>query len=157
MMKRPLRRFGKIWLKIIPKLIPFCRQFNRRNTGNSGLLIRLIYRILIAIGLGRNLKLTVSAHPMNRHEEYCMNKKIILGIAAASLSVCSWTAFAASDSQYPASDFQPKVVFIDEDAAATSSSSSNSNRCPDQQAKVKQTEYDPNYPAASFEPKVVYP
>lgn len=87
-----------------------------------------------------------------------MKKSIVSGLAVAGLSLCSLTAMAASDSQYPASDFQPKVVFIDEQAAAESSSSTSVDpRCPGQQAKVKQTEFDPKFPAASFEPKVVYP
>lgn len=89
-----------------------------------------------------------------------MKKIIVSGLALAGLSLCSVAAMAASDSQYPASDFQPKVVFIDEQAAAAASSSSSgdSSKCPgQQQAQAKQTEFDPKFPAASFEPKVVYP
>jgi hypothetical protein len=89
-----------------------------------------------------------------------MKKTIILGLAFVAISLGSFTASAASDSQYPAADFQPKVVFIDEEAAAAAASApaADSGKCPDQQqAKAKQTEFDPKYPAASFEPKVVYP
>lgn len=77
---------------------------------------------------------------------------------AAGISLASFTASAASDSQYPASDFQPKVVYIDKDAAAVSASASGNNtKCPGQQSEAKQTEFDPKYPAASFQPKVLYP
>lgn len=91
-----------------------------------------------------------------------MKKTVILGLTSVAISLGSFTASAASDSQYPAADFQPKVVFIDEEAAAAASSSApaaaDSSKCPgQQQAKAKQTEFDPKYPAASFEPKVVYP
>lgn len=88
-----------------------------------------------------------------------MKKTITLGLLTAVIALSSFGASAASDDKYPASDFQPKVVFIDQDAAAaaTSGSSSESTKCPGQSAAVKQTEFDPKYPAASFEPKVVYP
>jgi hypothetical protein len=87
-----------------------------------------------------------------------MKKIIILGLAAAGISTGSFTASAASDSQYPASDFQPKVVYIDKDAAAAASSTSgDSTKCPGQKSEAKQTEFDPKYPAASFQPKAVYP
>jgi hypothetical protein len=89
-----------------------------------------------------------------------MKKTVILGLASVAIALGSFTASAASDSQYPASDFQPKVVFIDQEAAAAASSApaAGSSGCPgQQQAKAKQSEFDPKYPAASFEPKVVYP
>jgi flagellar basal body rod protein FlgC len=90
-----------------------------------------------------------------------MKKTVILGFLTAGLAFGSFTASAASDDQYPAANFQPKVVFIDKEAAAAASSSSASEsvKCPGQSqaAAAKQTEFDPKYPAASFEPKVVYP
>ncbi len=72
-----------------------------------------------------------------------MKKMIVLGLGVVSLSLLSNTAMATSD--YPAADFQPKVVYIDEDAVGKADSSSQ-----------KQTAYDSEYPAASFQPKVVY-
>ncbi|WP_031429874.1 hypothetical protein [Methylomicrobium agile] len=89
-----------------------------------------------------------------------MKKTVILGLLAAGFAFGSFSASAASDDPYPAANFQPKVVFIDKDAAAAASSGSASEsvKCPGQaQAAAKQTEFDPKYPAASFEPKVVYP
>jgi hypothetical protein len=88
-----------------------------------------------------------------------MKKTLILGLLTAGIALSSFTASAASDDQYPAANFQPKVVFIDQEAAAAAtsgSSASASTKCP-QQAAAKQTEFDPKYPAASFEPKVLYP
>lgn len=85
-----------------------------------------------------------------------MKKIIISGFLTAGLTFCSF--IASADEKYPAADFQPKVVFIDQAAAAASESSSTSAKCPGQQAvSAKQTEFDPKYPAASFEPKILYP
>ncbi len=72
-----------------------------------------------------------------------MKKMIVLGLGAVSLSLLSNVAMATGD--YPAADFQPKVVYIDEDAVAKAGPGSQ-----------QQTAYDPDYPAASFQPKVVY-
>jgi hypothetical protein len=44
------------------------------------------------------------------------------------------------DPKYPASNFTPVVVFVD-----------------DQLADQTQAEFDPKYPAAYFKPKVIYP
>jgi len=86
-----------------------------------------------------------------------MKKIIITGLLTAGIALCSFTASA--DEKYPAADFQPKVVFIDQDAAAaaSSSSASASTKCAGQAPAAKQTEFDPKYPASSFEPKVLYP
>ena len=56
---------------------------------------------------------------------------------------------------YPASDFQPKVIYSSEAAApiVAATASSATNPCVSQ---VGQTEVDPKYPAASFQPKVIY-
>jgi hypothetical protein len=88
-----------------------------------------------------------------------MKKTLIQGLLTAGFALCSFAASAASDDQYPAANFQPKVVFIDQEAAAatSASSASDSSKCPQQAAAAKQTEFDPKYPAASFEPKVLYP
>jgi hypothetical protein len=83
-----------------------------------------------------------------------MKKIIILGLATAVIALTTLTASAASassDDQYPAADFQPKVVYIDKESVKSSS------KCPDQKTAEKATEFDPKYPAASFSPKVIYP
>lgn len=89
-----------------------------------------------------------------------MKKILIPGLLATGIALGSFTASAATDDQYPAANFQPKVVFIDKDAAAAASSGSAASasiKCPGQEPAAKQTEFDPKYPAASFEPKVVFP
>ena len=61
----------------------------------------------------------------------------------------------AADSEYPATDFQPKVVFQDEDykhTGSTSSSSSSSKK----KVKGKVSSADSDYPAANFEPEVLF-
>ena len=80
-----------------------------------------------------------------------MKKIIILGLATAVIALATFTASAESDEQYPAANFQPKVIYIDKESVKSSS------KCPDQKTAEKATEFDPKYPAANFEPKVVYP
>lgn len=80
-----------------------------------------------------------------------MKKIIILGLATAFIASASLTASAGSDDQYPASDFQPKVVYIDKDAVKPLT------KCPAQKPAEKEVEFDPKYPAANFTPKVIYP
>jgi len=70
-------------------------------------------------------------------------KKKILGLLIAGIISIPVTAIANSDdSQYPATNFQPKVIFADESAKST--------------APAAQSSFDSNYPAASFQPKVLY-
>lgn len=80
-----------------------------------------------------------------------MKKIIILGLTTAFIASASLTASAGSDSQYPASDFQPKVVYIDKDVVTPST------KCPAQKPAEKEAEFDPKYPATNFTPKVIYP
>ena len=53
---------------------------------------------------------------------------------------------------YPASDFQPKVLFQDTDYKHEGSSSSNSSAA----SLGEKTKPDANYPAATFQPEVLY-
>lgn len=77
-----------------------------------------------------------------------MKKMIILGLTVSGLTFSSVNVFAKNDdSQYPAANFQPKVVYIDEDAAKEATSMSG---------KGREVVFDPNYPAANFQPKVIY-
>ena len=80
-----------------------------------------------------------------------MKKIIILGLATAVIALASLTASAGSDDQYPAADFQPKVIYIDKDSVKSST------KCPTQKPAEKAAEFDPKYPAANFTPKVIYP
>lgn len=79
-----------------------------------------------------------------------MNKTLILGLAAAGLIFGSLASFAGSDEKYPAFDFQPKVIYADEEMIAASVKSSPATT-------VKQSsEIDPDYPAYNFQPKVIF-
>ena len=61
----------------------------------------------------------------------------------------------AADSEYPATDFQPKVVFQDEDYKHTSSTSSSSSSS-EKKEKGEVSSADPDYPAANFQPEVLF-
>ena len=102
-----------------------------------------------------------------------MKKTMILGCTIALLSSFSVLA----DSQYPASDFQPQVIYQDKSVTSAPAAASNeqdpnypaANFQPtviysDASAATSKTpaapaadEFDPNYPAANFQPKVIYP
>lgn len=69
---------------------------------------------------------------------------IISALSAAILFTPGISSAKSDDSQYPAANFQPKVLFQSEEASNSSSSMG------------KKTAYDPAYPATSFEPKIVY-
>ncbi len=57
---------------------------------------------------------------------------------------------AWAETEYPASDFKPKVIYQDTDSQAKPASASVSS-------KVEKTaEVDSKYPASDFEPKVIY-
>jgi len=84
-----------------------------------------------------------------------MKKAIILGLATAALSMTALTVSAASDdAQYPAANFQPKVIFIDKDAVKAPSKKASKKASAAEDAK---SDFDPKYPAAHFKPKVIYP
>ncbi|MGZ4960393.1 MAG: hypothetical protein ACXV7J_14150 [Methylomonas sp.] len=79
------------------------------------------------------------------------------------LIALSLGASAASAQDYPAADFQPKVVFQDpsiiEQAPSkpAAASSSSAVPCVPEAAKTEvQAENDPKYPAANFQPKVIF-
>jgi hypothetical protein len=84
-----------------------------------------------------------------------MKKILILGFSTAVIALTTFTASAGSDAQYPAANFQPKVIYIDKDSVQTSTSTKCA--CPVQKPAEKEVEFDPKYPAANFVPKVIYP
>lgn len=59
---------------------------------------------------------------------------------------------AGAETEYPASDFKPKVIY--QDAAASSQAKSAPAAEPSKQEKA--VEVDSKYPAADFQPKVLY-
>ena len=73
------------------------------------------------------------------------NNNILQGVLAAMLLA---SPLVGAETQYPASDFKPKVLYSDSEYKHTESTPATS---------VKRTaKADPNYPAANFEPKVLY-
>jgi recombination DNA repair RAD52 pathway protein len=70
--------------------------------------------------------------------------KFITGLLLAGIISTPIAANANSDSDYPAANFQPKVIFSDD---SISSSSTHQG---------EKSSFDPDYPAASFQPKVLY-
>jgi hypothetical protein len=83
-----------------------------------------------------------------------MNKSIVLTSAFLTIALTQSIASAQSDAQYPAANFEPKVIFIDEAAAANSNKASGQGST---QSHAKKAEVDPQHPAAFFEPKVIFP
>lgn len=81
-----------------------------------------------------------------------MRKTLLLTFSLSGLLI-SQMASAESDDKYPATNFQPKVIYMDKDAD-TKQAKSNAGS-----AKKSSTNsnFDPKYPAAYFEPKVIYP
>lgn len=49
------------------------------------------------------------------------------------------------DPNYPAANFQPKILYVDASVAKSTSK------------KGEQSVFDPKYPAANFQPKIIYP
>jgi hypothetical protein len=70
------------------------------------------------------------------------------GLVAALLLA---SPIVGAETEYPASDFKPKVIFQDIDSSANKSAAA-----PVSTKQVKSAEVDSKYPAADFEPKVVY-
>lgn len=67
------------------------------------------------------------------------------------------TASVASAQDYPAADFQPKVVYRDASIAdATPAASPVANAAAPCVSKEEKTETDAKYPAANFQPKVLF-
>lgn len=80
------------------------------------------------------------------------NIELTKSVFAALLLV---SAIAGAEDKYPASDFQPKVVFQDEEAGKqTGASSSNSSASAASSSSSSSS--DSEYPAANFQPKVVF-
>jgi hypothetical protein len=70
-----------------------------------------------------------------------------------------FSSVVGAEQKYPASDFQPTVVYQDDDYIAKSGQSKSSGSGSSNQSTsntVAPQEVDPKYPAANFQPKVVY-
>ncbi|KAF3978059.1 MAG: hypothetical protein HFP77_03970 [Methylococcales symbiont of Iophon sp. n. MRB-2018] len=67
---------------------------------------------------------------------------MIIFVAESVKSNNTSTNSSAFDANYPAANFQPKILFI---AASANKSTAETSS------------FDPAFPAANFEPKVIYP
>ncbi len=101
----------------------------------------------------------------------------VLGLLITAIISTPLTAFANSDdNKYPATNFQPKVIYADESETSGSSSKSSmdanfpaanfepkvlyvdaSASTSSNASKGETSVFDPKYPAANFEPKIIYP
>lgn len=99
-----------------------------------------------------------------------MKKTTFLGLAMAGIALNPLIASAATDSKYPAADFEPSVIYLAKDVTVKDQDQNESdpkypasNFTPvvvfvdNQLADQTQDEFDPKYPAAYFKPKVIYP
>jgi hypothetical protein len=99
-----------------------------------------------------------------------MKKMIFLGLAMTVIASNPFNVSAATDSKYPAADFEPSVIYIDKDAVAKDQAQNESDPTypassftpivvfvDNQSVDQTQDEFDPKFPAAYFTPKVIYP
>jgi hypothetical protein len=73
-----------------------------------------------------------------------MKKTVILGLTLVGLAIGATNIVSASSEKYPASAFEPTVIYSDNDAIEQASNA------------AEKSEVDAKYPAAHFEPTVVY-
>jgi hypothetical protein len=79
-------------------------------------------------------------------KNYKLTKSVFMALLLSS-------AVAMAEDKYPASDFQPKVVYQDESVAKqTESTPASASRS----SSSSSSSNDSQYPAANFEPKVLY-
>jgi hypothetical protein len=99
-----------------------------------------------------------------------MRKSFLLALTLVSMTLTSLNTSAASDTHYPAADFQPSVIYqAPSIATKETSQEANDPKYPasnftpsvifiDKQAANQSEEvFDPKYPAANFKPRVIYP
>ena len=72
---------------------------------------------------------------------------IISTLTAAITLIPSISSANSDDSKYPATNFQPKIIYQDKEAIKAPGS---------EKYLGEKSAYDPKYPATNFEPKVLY-
>lgn len=82
-----------------------------------------------------------------------INMQLIKVVFTGAVLVMS-TAVSAQD--YPAADFQPKIVYRDPSIVEASKTSAANDINPPCAQKQEAPEVDAKYPAANFHPKVLY-
>ena len=83
-----------------------------------------------------------------------MKKNNLLQSAIVALLVAS--PFAVNAGQYPAADFEPKVLYQDESVKSTPAAAAKSVAVTAAPAVAAPAVQDAKYPAADFEPKVLF-
>jgi len=95
-----------------------------------------------------------------------MRKSFLLAITLVSMILTSLHTLAATDTHYPAADFQPSVIYQAPSIAIQEANDPKypaSNFTPSvifidkQVASQSEEVFDPKYPAANFKPRVIYP
>ena len=77
-----------------------------------------------------------------------MKTPLIIGIFTVAITLIPGISSAKNDdSKYPATNFQPKIIYQDKEAIKAL----DSEKYPGEKSA-----YDPKYPATNFEPKVLY-
>lgn len=83
-----------------------------------------------------------------------MKKNELTKAVLAALVLASSSVLAESD--YPAADFQPKVVYNDPEYKQAEPAAKAATAAPKVEQAAKEVEADPAYPATNFQPKVLY-
>jgi hypothetical protein len=78
-----------------------------------------------------------------------LTKAVLAALVLASSSVMA-------ESDYPAADFQPKVLYNDPEYKQAEPSAKGESAVPKVAQAAKEVEADPAYPATNFQPKVLY-
>ncbi len=95
----------------------------------------------------------VSNHFFRLIGERVNKNNLTKGLFTALLLVSS---VVSADEKYPAADFQPSVVYQDENYIKNSSSTQTAVKHATPVVAEAKTEVDSKYPAADFQPKVIY-
>ena len=95
----------------------------------------------------------VSNHFFRLIGERVNKNNLTKGLFTALLLVSS---VVSADEKYPAADFQPTVVYQDENYIKNSSSTQTAVKQAAPVVAEEKTEVDSKYPAADFQPKVIY-
>lgn len=66
------------------------------------------------------------------------------------------TSSMAMAEEYPAADYQPKVLYTNPDYSGAKAAPAPAASAPAAKSVVKEVEVDPAYPATNFQPKVLY-
>jgi hypothetical protein len=83
-----------------------------------------------------------------------VKKNKLMKSLMAALLLTSGMAMAESD--YPAADYQPKVLYTNPDYKESAATAPAAKSAPASKPAAVEVEADPNFPAANFQPKVLY-